>query len=190
MLSTVSTVTGDHMTYNNKTAPTPSKKKPKDSEPATLPNLWHLGSGSDASSETQGESVRSEKTARQKLSSTGKRAPGYQLYSHRTISKNSTRCRLLIGHKKCFVLLCSIGEQLLPSWALFVSLYNVSPHLPGSFTKLERARETFIFYFPDQKRRNDEPKKRLGCYQQEQFNLAQEYSVFDRSQCIVNNRKF
>ena len=60
MFSTVSTVTGDHMTYNNKTAPTPSKKK-KDSEPATLPNLWHLGSGSDASSETQGESVRSEK---------------------------------------------------------------------------------------------------------------------------------
>ena len=26
--------------------------------------------------------------------------------SHRTISKNSTGCRLLIGHKKCFVLLC------------------------------------------------------------------------------------
>ena len=36
----------------------------------------------------------------------------------------------------------------------------------------------------------DESKKRLGCYQQEQFNLAQEYSVFDGSQCIVNNRKF
>ena len=32
--------------------------------------------------------------------------------SHRTISKNSSRCRLLIGHKKCFVLLCPIGEQL------------------------------------------------------------------------------
>ena len=35
----------------------------------------------------------------------------------------------------------------------------------------------------------DESKKRLGCYQQEQFNLPQEYSVFDSSQCIVNNRK-
>ena len=31
--------------------------------------------------------------------------------------------------------------------------------------------------------------KRLGCYQQEQFNLPREYFVFDSSQCIVNNRK-
>ena len=35
----------------------------------------------------------------------------------------------------------------------------------------------------------DESKKRLGCYQQEQLNLPREYSVFDGSQCIVNNRK-
>ena len=35
--------------------------------------------------------------------------------SHRTISKNSSGCRLLIGHKKCFVLLCPIGEQHLLS---------------------------------------------------------------------------
>ena len=30
----------------------------------------------------------------------------------------------------------------------------VLPHLPGSFTKLMRAKETFVFYFPKQKRRN------------------------------------
>ena len=36
----------------------------------------------------------------------------------------------------------------------------------------------------------DVSKKRLGCYQREQFNLPREYSVFDGSQCIVNNRKF
>ena len=35
--------------------------------------------------------------------------------SHRAISKNSSGCRLLIGYKKCFVLLCPIGEQFLPS---------------------------------------------------------------------------
>ena len=35
--------------------------------------------------------------------------------SHRAISKNSSRCRLLIGHKKCFVLFCPIGEQFLLS---------------------------------------------------------------------------
>ena len=32
--------------------------------------------------------------------------------------------------------------------------------------------------------------KRLGYYQQKQFNLPLEYSVFHRSQCIINNRKF
>ena len=75
--------------------------------------------------------------------------------SHRTISKNSSGCRLLIGHKKCFVLLCPIGEQfLLSSFREFVHDTIVSPHLPGPFTKLVRARETFIFYFPNQKRGN------------------------------------
>ena len=43
------------------------------------------------------------------------------------------------------------------SWVLSVTLYTtaiVLPRLPGSFIKLERARETFLFYFPVQKRRN------------------------------------
>ena len=41
--------------------------------------------------------------------------------SFRTISKNSSGCRLLIGHKKCFVLLCPIGKQfLLSSFCEFV----------------------------------------------------------------------
>ena len=35
--------------------------------------------------------------------------------SHRTISKGSSECWLLIGHKNCFVLLCPIGEQFLLS---------------------------------------------------------------------------
>ena len=30
--------------------------------------------------------------------------------SHQTISKNSSECWLVIGHKKCFVLLCLMGE--------------------------------------------------------------------------------
>ena len=65
-----------------------------------------------------------------------------------------------------------------------------SPHLPGFFNKLVRARETFIFYFPNRDEgTTDESKKRLGCYQQEHFNLPREYSVFDGSQCIVNNRE-
>ena len=43
------------------------------------------------------------------------------------------------------------------SWVLFLSSYTtaiVLPHRSGSFTKLVRARETFIFYFPNQNRRN------------------------------------
>ena len=41
--------------------------------------------------------------------------------SHRAISKNSSGCRLLIGHKKCFGLLRPIGEQfLLSSFREFV----------------------------------------------------------------------
>ena len=59
---------------------------------------------------------------------------------HRTISKNSSGCRLLIGHKKCFVLLCPIGEQfLLSSFRESVHEAIVSTHLPGLFTKLVRT---------------------------------------------------
>ena len=57
--------------------------------------------------------------------------------SHRTISKNSSGCRLLIGHKKCFVLLCPIGEQfLLNSVREFVhDGYCFDHGLSGSCTK-------------------------------------------------------
>ena len=57
--------------------------------------------------------------------------------SYRTISKNSSGCRLLIGHKKCFVLLCPIGEQhLLSSFREFVhDGYWLDHGLSGSCTK-------------------------------------------------------
>ena len=48
----------------------------------------------------------------------------------------------------------------------------------------------FSTFLTRNKGATDESKKRLGCYWQEQFNLPREYSVFDGSQCIVNNRKF
>ena len=40
--------------------------------------------------------------------------------SHQTIFKRSRKCWLLIGHKKCFVLLCPIGGHLLSSFRVFV----------------------------------------------------------------------
>ena len=55
--------------------------------------------------------------------------------SHRTISKNSSRCRLLIGHKKCFLLLCPVGELfLLSSFHEFVH-DGYYQSLSGSCTK-------------------------------------------------------
>ena len=68
----------------------------------------------------------------------------------------------------------------------------VSPHLPGSFTKLVCGRETLLLFstfLTGNKGTTDESKKRLGCYPQEQFNLPSAYSVFDASRCSVNNSK-
>ena len=69
------------------------------------------GALSIPSSETQGQSVSFQAQAKEPLGTD----------SHRTISKRSSECWLLIGHKKCFVLLCPIGEQhLLSSFREFV----------------------------------------------------------------------
>ena len=56
---------------------------------------------------------------------------------HRTISKNSSRCRLLIGHKKCFVLLCPIGEHI--SWVLLVCSYTKAIWIKGFTACLAHA---------------------------------------------------
>ena len=61
--------------------------------------------------------------------------------SHRTISKNSSGCRLLIGHKKCFVLSCPTGEQFLPSsfrdsyMTAIVSITACPVHAPKKCTQ-------------------------------------------------------
>ena len=74
---------------------------------------------SKASSETKGQSVGSGEKAGRKFSLRAKEPLGTD--SHRTISKNSSGCRLLIGHKKCFVLLCPIGEHIsMSSFRVFV----------------------------------------------------------------------
>ena len=71
------------------------------------------------SSETQGKTGR-EKRQDESFQVRAKEPLGTD--SHRTISKNSIGCRLLIGHKKCFVSLCPIGKQsfLLSSFREFV----------------------------------------------------------------------
>ena len=91
--------------------------------------------------------------------------------SHRTISKNSSGCRLLIGHKKCFVLLCPIGEQfLLSSFREFVhdgyclaAPVHQACACKGNFN-------LFSTFLPRIEGTTDESKKRLGCYQQKKVN--------------------
>ena len=81
-----------------------------------------------------------------------------------TISKWSKESWFLIGHKKCFVLLCPIGEEHpLSSFREFVHV--------GSLISRHNC-PVCSPSFPNQKQRNYWwVKKRFRCYQQEQFNL-------------------
>ena len=103
-----------------------------------------------SSSETQGQSVGSGEKAGRKFSSMGERAPGYRL-----LPNYFQKFKRMQASDWAQKMLCIIVPN---RWTLlFVSSYTtaiVSPQLPGSFTKLVRASETFIFYFPNQKRRN------------------------------------
>ena len=68
--------------------------------------------------------------------------------SHRTISKNSSGCRPLIGHKKRFVILCPIGEQfLLSSFREFVHDGYCLATLARFVHQAVRARETLFSTF-------------------------------------------
>ena len=99
--------------------------------------------------------------------------------SHRTMSKNSSGCRLLIGHKKYFVL-CPIGEEfLLSSFREFV-LDGYCPVRSPSLCV--QGKLLFSSFLTRNEGTTDKSKTRLGCYQREQFNLPWEYSVFDGSQ--------
>ena len=53
----------------------------------------------------------------------------------------------------------------------------------------EQGKLLFSTFLTRNEGTTDETRKRLGCYQHEQFNLSREYSVFDSSQSIINNRK-
>ena len=112
--------------------------------------------------------------ARRKFSSMG-------TDSHRTISKRSRECWLLIGQK----MLCTIVSNRRTVFPEFFSWVRTRRLLSCHSCPVRSPS------FPNQKRRNYRwVKKRFGCYQQEQFILHWENSVSDGSQCIVNNRKF
>ena len=118
------------------------------------------------SSETQGRSVGSGEKAGRKFSLRAKEPLGTD--SHRTISKNSSGCRLLIGHKKCFVL-CPIGEEfLLSSFREFVHDGYCTVRSPSLCVQ---GKLLFSSFLTRNEGTTDESKTRLGCYQRQQFNL-------------------
>ena len=132
-----------------------------------------------SSSETQGQSVGSGESFQVRA----KEALGTD--SHRTICKNSSRSRVLIGHKKCFVLLCPIGGQfLLSSFREFVHECYCPVRSPSL---CEQGKLLFPTFLTRNEGTTDESKKRLQSAGA--INLPREYCVFDSSQCIVNNSK-
>ena len=101
------------------------------------------------SSETQGQLARSGEKAGQKFSSTDERAPGYRLSSNYFQKFKRMQARDWAQKKLCIIV--PNRRTVSPEFFSWVPTRRL---LPGSFTKLVRARETFIFYFPNQKRRN------------------------------------
>ena len=122
--------------------------------PQTVLSQWHINCIARffLSSKTQGQSVGSGKKAGRKFSSKGGVAPEdlpppnyfrkFKQIPAPDWAQEMLYCAQSANSFSCIV---------------FVSSYTmaiVSPHLPGSFTKLVRTRATFLFYFPNQKQRN------------------------------------
>ena len=113
--------------------------------------------------------------------------------SHRTICKISSGCHLLIGHKKMLCIIVPNRRTVSPeffSWVRTRRLLSRHTCPVRSPSLCVQGKLLFSTFLTRNEGTTDESKKRLGCYQQEQFNLPRENSVFDGSQCIVNNRKF
>ena len=142
------------------------------------------------SSETQGQSVGSGERARRKFSSTGEWAPGYRLSpSYFQIFK---RMPVPDWAQKMLCFIVPNRRTVSPeffSWVCTRRLLSRHTCPVRSPSLCVQGKLLFSTFLTRNEGTTDESKKRLGCYQQEQFNLPREYSVFDWSQCIVNNRK-
>ena len=138
-----------------------------------------------AFSETQGQSVWSGETAGRKFSSTGERASGYRLSSNyfqkfkwMPAPDWAPDCIIVPNRRTVF------------SWVRTRRLLSCNTCPVRSPSLCVQGKLSFYTFLTRNEGTTDQSKKRLGFYQQEQFNLPREYSVFDSSQYIVNNRKF
>ena len=113
--------------------------------------------------------------------------------SHRTISKNSSGCRLLIGYKKCFVLLCPIVEQLfLSSFREFVHDGHCLDHgLSGSCTKeMHAVSKLSVWYKIPIWFQNVVCPKTKDAFPKIQAWACNRYSRLHRSLVLRNTREF
>ena len=142
------------------------------------------------SSETQGQSVGSEKGGR-KFSYTGGRAPGYRLLPN--YFQKFKRIPAPDCAQKMLCIIVPNRRTVYPefsSWVLTRRLFSRHTFPVRSSRLCVRGRFLFSTFLTRNEGTTDETEKRLRCYQQEQFKLPREYSVPYGSQCIVNNRKF
>ena len=136
------------------------------------------------SSETQGQSVGSGERAWRKFLSTGERAPGYRLQKFKLMPAPDWAQKML-----CIIVpnRRTVSPEFF-SWVRTRRLLSCHTCPVRSPSLCEQGVLLFSTFLTRNEGTTGESKKRLGCYQQEQFNLPREYSVFDSSQCIVNNR--
>ena len=98
------------------------------------------------SSETQGQLFGSGERAKKIVFKYGQKSPWVPTLT-KLFPKLQADAGSWLGTKNALYYCAQSANSF--SWVLFVSSYttaNVLPRLPGSFTKLVRARETFIFY--------------------------------------------
>ena len=127
--------------------------------------------------------------ARRKFSSTGERAPGYRLSPN--YFQKFKPMPAPDWAQKVLCILVPNRRTVPPKFFSWVPRRLLSCHTCSvrSPSLCEQGKLLFSTFLTRNEGTTDESKKRLGCYQQEQFNLPREYSVFDSSQCIVNNSK-
>ena len=143
------------------------------------------------SSETQGQSVGSGEKSGRKFSNTGERAPGNRLSPN--YFQKFKRMPAPDWAQKILCIIVPNRRTVSPEFFSWVHTWLLSSRLTCAVCSPSlclQGKLLFSTFLTRNEGTTDESKKRLGCYQQEQFNLPREYSVFDGSQCIVNNRKF
>ena len=144
-----------------------------------------------ASSETQLQSVGSGEKAGRKFSSTGKRASGDRLSPN--YFQKFKRMPAPDWAQKMLCIIVPNRRSVSPeffSWVRTRRLLSCHTCPVRSPSLCMQGKLLFSTFLIRKEGTTDKSKQRLGCYQQEQFHFARGYSVFDGSQCIVNNSTF